>query len=1846
MGDIIFVAANLFDEICVRGFGYLFGRSLSYLFGKRIYNWWINRRTPKRTVKWINQYFVDYLSDSKTAGQFNDYFIRWLQEHELSLDDLKSKSFKLKLSKIIKKTSPSQTIKNLLKNYKKPLNKVKTFQKWEELIDELLNSEFTDFFLPKKHTELDLQILKGIKHVIKESFLHTLKTEKVIIQTYLSIESQIKSSESQIISIMNEMESNLGDKLIDVIDEQEENRIILSTIKQLLSQHIKNEEEGLSIIEEIIIDIPTEHKRMFSEIQEVKEGIKILKEKAEEKPPPKEIIMETPFTFKHLSIPMSSSEELMKLEDKIEFLENRLRGKFIVQTGEKLLNWKNLKLENVLDFSWVEFPSIDNPDDPLYIITGKGGVGKTTYLFYWLEKCLSTKNSWIKNVIFLNPIIGRWNEGEIINELRIFTGDNPINSDNLIIAIDALFRENDDKKSLIRKFRFIKEIIRNDFKVILTIKNSHFDYLKGEIPISLHHWLYNLTPTIESTKIILENWMNFYKVKSSFSSESPELADAISLLFQKSEEGLPYYIHHFVIMLFIENLPFSKDIVEKVPIGMKNFIWYTIEKDLTIEGNPITYLILRALYKQRNSLPFSFEFQKFFTEWYTTKFSQNKAVEKALSKLNLLKIYLFDIPFERLTIKPQKSEEKASKKSYIVKYRLDDLWRDCFKSRYEDEDRLVKDFVSYKKFNDVKEFYKGTKSEFINYVRDFLTLNLKKKDNPENYPLFAFLLADLAKFDKNQILYCIELYLIYEDIIPWSYNSKTYIKHELALTSFLKAIEFRYEGDYVNAEKMIKAAIELVKFKKGLHFYSQILERKLRETPREQSEALISKIEDLYELIIIIDENDAISWNTKAIFCKNIQQFEKAEEFFIKALEISERKYVPTLQSYAIFCADRGNFYWNLDKEKAKEYFYKAEELFELGEEQAAKTKFSQRELLNAYAIFLGDLAGKKEDIELDKKADDKWKILINEYGDARDKNGYANFLMKIGRRLKHRYPGKSYLKIAKDLLQTNIEKNNDPYSYNILARLLYQHEQKKFKKYFDKEQIFIEALQLLELSIKKAPLNPLIKYPLFHETICNHEMAKTYMMWANFLEADERAQKLDLAITHLKTALEIPDVNQNYNHKMRVYYTFSILYSKYKNNIEVANYYALKADKYARKLQWKNRTYFRTLIKMGDDSSREDLKTAIYFYNRASKIQEDNYRSYMRIGHCYSNLALEENYEENIEKAIEYYTMAAECEGENLYFLRYIRENLQHDLQSKLGYYKYPSLLRYLKIMQMFSEKILIEGADISWKIGSDYINYSEDFMNVGRILAYKNAKESINWFNLARKQLPILQNKIKGLFEETRFGEETKTEMRDVIKKSHRIDNLCARWETELKHIIKANRRNQLHRYHKILKFDYETCIEFNNIVNAREILKEYLDVLFPLELLKNEDILNLGKKFLELHENTYAYKCFKYLEQTNTISINELVLLSESTMRIGYFKKALTLFKEILEKFDESGDRNYIYDMINRCELAITIKDKISEALTSIIELVLVEDPKTQDEFAVKFYNAAKNIMSIKEEINLIPLLSVISKRNVYFRESNNLKMIIFPNKIIRYLLWKANKLGYQLSEDEENFLNMADYKYDNANVLLYSAIQIRKEAFNAGDLLKDAKFIQAAFYHLAYLALDSIEIKRSDLELSRKWGQTGGALNSINQNSLIKISYSILKKCFHRSIYFNDANDSSRANYGMLILKRGNNIEGAKAIFNRCLKTDKNLLIGLGEIAELDGDQFSARDYYNNAADHVKILDIDNDYKVRELTHLAEKLISIGYPDDAPEIYEFIEKLVQGRKNLLVNIKINIIKNSIP
>ena len=207
----------------------------------------------------------------------------------------------------------------------------------------------------------------------------------------------------------------------------------------------------------------------------------------------------------------------MKLENKFEFLENRLCGKFVTQTEEKSLDWNSLKEHDILDFSWVEFPDIEDENIPLYIITGKGGVGKTTYLVYWLEKCLLSDESWIKNVIFLNPTKETFfHKEEIFEELQFFTKGTPINPDNLIIAIDALYRKNDNDQDLKEKFKVIKEIINNDYKVILTIKDIHLKKLENEVPDGYNIWKHELTPTIESTKLILRNWMKFYEVKSSF----------------------------------------------------------------------------------------------------------------------------------------------------------------------------------------------------------------------------------------------------------------------------------------------------------------------------------------------------------------------------------------------------------------------------------------------------------------------------------------------------------------------------------------------------------------------------------------------------------------------------------------------------------------------------------------------------------------------------------------------------------------------------------------------------------------------------------------------------------------------------------------------------------------------------------------------------------------------------------------------------------------------------------------------------------------------------------------------------------------------------------------------------------------------------------------------------------------------------------------------------------------------------------------------------------------------------------------------------------------------------------
>jgi len=258
-----------------------------------------------------------------------------------------------------------------------------------------------------------------------------------------------------------------------------------------------------------------------------------------------------------------------------------------------------------------------------------------------------------------------------------------------------------------------------------------------------------ITPAKIFSVVLLILFQNFFKREFG----------AISLLFQKSDKGLPYYIHNFVIMLFIENLPFSKEIVEKVPNGMKNFIWYTIEKELTIQDNPIIYLSLRAIYKQRNSLPLSIDFLKFFTEWYTTK--QNKDVEKALSKLNFLIYYLLEIPFEELTTDRQKPKVEASKKLYFIKYRLDDIWRDCFKSRYEDEERLVKDFVSYQKFNEIKE-RKGIYYISNPWDDESLSFKIEKEDESElikalNSLILSPRFSSIYHLDSNEIEYIFTL---------------------------------------------------------------------------------------------------------------------------------------------------------------------------------------------------------------------------------------------------------------------------------------------------------------------------------------------------------------------------------------------------------------------------------------------------------------------------------------------------------------------------------------------------------------------------------------------------------------------------------------------------------------------------------------------------------------------------------------------------------------------------------------------------------------------------------------------------------------------------------------------------------------------------------------------------------------------------------------------------------------------------------------------------------------------------------------------------------------------------------
>ncbi len=1862
---------ELIGQCFLDAFGTLLGRALGYGLKELIESfkkWYFNRTVGKRALERVINVFKEQVLHGKQKEQYEDYLRRWVLGFGLEIHHDSRKARK-KIKTFFEQNADLDYMRGYLENLRCSLRKITTFQVWNDFLKESLDNKsvFRILFIPQiDPKETDEEIYKNISEIIQMTFLETQESDLFLIQIFLTVQKSQAFLENEIVEIMNTLEIRLSETQKQFFNkEKTELDFIKSSINELYNLLYNIYQKPKELVNEIF-------KEIIQKIAIDKEEIKILSSsilKHDERLQEHDEIVrsdldfikkhlrgneiqkyeepeEEALKFKHFSDPISNSTELCELEDKGYYLENRLCGKFINILGGKILDWQTLKQE-IIDFSWVEFPYEDQPYFSIYFIIGKYGVGKTTYLFYWLDRCLSSENCWFKTVVFLNPDKGKWDGNEIVKQLEKF------DSKNTIIAIDAFYRENDNYTSFMKKFQSICDIIvGNNFKVIMTLRDSHFKILQKEFPsrVVFHAIPYEIRPSKVSTEIILKKYLDFYNVILVPELENNGFAEEFKLLHEKSEGGLPYYIHHFVKMLSLENRPFSKDEVEKTPLGMTNLIFYTMDGEFYIKDNKSLFYVLNMLRNQRVSLSLSFEFLLFFIEWYNKRISTEANLNEILNKLAMLKSYLIPKPFIYKDSKDD-SSKKIELGLKIDRFHLDDIWKESINYGLNKPDNLALPFKSLEQFSTVLRSYGSKKDEFIEVVKNYLKMNL---DGHYDY-LYAILLTDLAKLDNKELSYCTEMFQNLNSKINFSEFYLNYIRTELSLTWFIAALYLREIGNFEEAETYIKEALKIKVFKLALHTYTQLLERKLANATKEESEGIVNIIKNFYNELVDMDKKDKITRQSRANFYKKIGEFDEAEKYFEEAYELSNDS-VPILLSYGDFCKKRGDILWYVKREKAKQYLDKALRLFEKGKIIAERSGFSERELLNAYANFLIDLAGKAEDynkkIKFDIQADNIWKKIVNKYRNPRDINSYCDFLIKIGWRLKDRYPGNQYgknIEIAESLLRQSIRDVNNPISQHILARFLYKYKMKKVKDYSEKQKLFEEAVDLLNKSANNDNVILLVN-PKIHIASCKNELGRLYMDWVNEIEEEEvewSKELIRLAKENLEEAKNIEENNFSYRHLCSVYQSLSILYINYYKGIKAskkASKYAEKAVKFAKKIGWSLEYLFADLINIGDDYIEEHPKLALNFFESAAEIEKNNYQILLRLARCYSKIVDEKNFEENIKKSINSYDKLIKI-SKSFYEFKMLRNLIQTDIKDKFEQHFDPLWIKCLEIIKTCSEKMVEQKKQFFFEYLEENINYSKDLIDLGRSVFYEKMDYAIELFKKANE---ILAEWIQML-QDTRLYEELKLEYSDLDSRSQQIfilQDVCKMWFKKLNTLKSKVLSEEIIGVKELMELNIETSEKLGELNRMLEISKEYIDIFFPLELITNDQLDEFGSLFLTNNENEYAYDCFKELIRREYRLTQSLTNLSKVKIKQGKFEEAVNILKNLIN-LESSVDKENIQNLIIKCRKAIRVKNEISKGLRLMLKLGAKSGKISQQKLARYNYKIGKKLISIRNTLDISLILSVIFKEEDYISDITLLNRIPISIIIIKSYLWRARELGFYLPREMEKLLDK--FEPHLSKDYLYASLGLRTIAEKTDNIIEHLYFTKSSFFALYFLTMSIRELFHQNEALSKKWGQTGGNLVGISKESIIKIAPDILIKCFLYSLNNNYRNSTSWSQLGNLYLEIGklNNsldfLYEAEIALNRSKKGNRFSMYGLARLAEIRGEYTKARDYYIKTIEITRNIIEDDTEKVGIINKLANQLIIIGFIEDAIEVCEQIKDLLSNRQKLLMNIRILSMKN---
>jgi tetratricopeptide (TPR) repeat protein len=424
---------------------------------------------------------------------------------------------------------------------------------------------------------------------------------------------------------------------------------------------------------------------------------------------------------------VKNAKDLEKVVNTKPFIEDPFLGKFI--KGEAILrrSWSDIKKE--VDFSMLQPLNLSDPYR-IFIITGKAGMGKTTYMLWRLDELLQSKLRPFKRIIFLNP-----------NGYELWAEDLfKYKPEETLLVLDAPQRGDGDEVFKKRCFYLFKlaigeltaaegkteEGVVGPFKVLITIRDDEYGYLREQkefAPIfenPENYFVYEITPQKLNPEAILKKYLNSYKIQYEVPSDREKIV--MNLLASKSE-GKPIYIRYIVTDLKSNNRSFSEETLSQFPQGIANLMWQTIKRGYYVyEDNVIPFLLLLLLHMSQ-------DFSSYFFNFVIDKLVQKEMKKDIKTKIKNLRSLLQCSVFKDVEFFSMDSHLRESLSIGLT--------------QPEKIDYSLKDIVEfYKQINDMQ--FQRMKEDIAISLRNHLRNGFKDKAD-------VFLCVDLAKMGEEYL---------------------------------------------------------------------------------------------------------------------------------------------------------------------------------------------------------------------------------------------------------------------------------------------------------------------------------------------------------------------------------------------------------------------------------------------------------------------------------------------------------------------------------------------------------------------------------------------------------------------------------------------------------------------------------------------------------------------------------------------------------------------------------------------------------------------------------------------------------------------------------------------------------------------------------------------------------------------------------------------------------------------------------------------------------------------------------------------------------------------------------------